>query len=113
MTVDTDVTRTAYSLGTSSREYERVRRQAQLWQRATERVLDRVDPAPGARCLDAGSGPGVTMRQLAQRVGPEGHVVGIDVDELLGRTSASTICMPTATGNAEFRAHDPQVLQWC
>lgn len=105
MTVDTDVTGSAYVLGTASREYERVRRQAQLWWRATERVLDRVDPPPGARCLDAGSGPGVTMRQLAQRVGPEGRVVGVDADELLGVLSIDRL---HADGHlqCEFHAHD-------
>ena len=55
-----------------------------MWEGATERVLDRVGLAAGARCLDAGCGPGETMRQLAQRVGPSGRVVGIDVDATLG-----------------------------
>src|SRR3954454_5534986 len=73
-----------YVLGTTQQEYERVRRQAEVWERATERALDRVDPTPGSRCLDAGCGPGVTMRQLAQRVGPRGRVVGIDIDEAFG-----------------------------
>ena len=70
MTIGTEAGST-YVLGTTQREYERVRRQAEVWQHATERVLDRVDPAPGSRVLDAGSGPGVTMRQLAQRVGKD------------------------------------------
>jgi SAM-dependent methyltransferase len=75
---------TPYALGHTAQEYERLRRQAQLWEGATERLLDRVDLAVGARCLDAGCGPGETMRQLAQRVGPRGRVVGIDADETLG-----------------------------
>ena len=73
-----------YALGRTAEEYERLRRQAQLWEAATERLLDRVSLVIGARCLDAGCGPGETMRQLAQRVGPRGRVVGIDVDETLG-----------------------------
>ncbi|CCH77433.1 putative Methyltransferase type 11 [Nostocoides japonicum T1-X7] len=75
---------TSYALGRTTEEYDRVRRQAELWEAATERVLDRVDLPEGARCLDAGCGPGVTMRQLAQRVGPDGLVVGIDSDAELG-----------------------------
>jgi SAM-dependent methyltransferase len=94
-----------YVLGTTAQEYERVRRQAEVWERATERVLDRVDPAPGSRCLDAGCGPGVTMRQLAQRVGPQGRVVGIDVDEALGAASVTRL-RDEGHRQCEFRAHD-------
>jgi SAM-dependent methyltransferase len=95
----------SYSLGTTAREYERLRRQAQVWEPATELVLDRVDPPPGSRCLDAGSGPGVVMRQLARRVGPQGRVVGIDIDETLGLLSLERL---TADGhrNCEFHPHD-------
>ena len=76
---------TSYSLGSSEREHERLRVQARIWEAATQRVLDQVALPTGARCLDAGCGPGETMRQLAQRVGPEGRVVGIDIDADLGR----------------------------
>ena len=55
-------------------EYERLRAQARVWEAATGRLLDQVTLAPGARCLDAGCGPGETMRLMAQRVGPAGHV---------------------------------------
>jgi SAM-dependent methyltransferase len=104
MTIGTEAGST-YVLGTTHQEYERVRRQAEVWQRATERVLDRVDPAPGSRCLDAGCGPGVTMRQLAQRVGPRGRVVGIDVDEALGADSVARL-RDEGHRQCEFRAHD-------
>ena len=95
----------AYSLGHTDAEYDRLQRQAMVWQAATERVLDRVAPTPGARCLDAGCGPGVTMRQLAQRVGPQGRVVGIDSDERIGRLAVEHL---HAEGHhqCEFRTHD-------
>jgi SAM-dependent methyltransferase len=98
-------TSSTYVLGTTEREYERLRRQAEVWQLATERVLDRVDPAPGSTCLDAGCGPGVTMRQLAQRVGPRGRVVGLDIDEGLG---TATVARLRGEGHrqCEFHAHD-------
>ena len=104
MTIATE-TGSTYVLGTTRREYERVRRQAEVWQLATERVLDRVDPAAGSRCLDAGSGPGVTMRQLAQRVGPRGRVVGIDIDEALGADSVARL-RDEGHRQCEFRSHD-------
>ena len=73
-----------YVLGRTQEEYERLRAQARVWEEATGRLLDQVELGPGARCLDAGSGPGETMRQLAQRVGPAGEVVGVDADAALG-----------------------------
>ena len=73
-----------YVLGRTQEEYERLRAQARGWAQATGRLLDQVELARGARCLDAGCGPGETMRQLAQRVGPAGEVVGVDVDAALG-----------------------------
>jgi 2-polyprenyl-3-methyl-5-hydroxy-6-metoxy-1,4-benzoquinol methylase len=104
MTIETEA-RSTYVLGTTRQEYERVRRQAEVWQLATERVLDRVDPAPGSRVLDAGSGPGVTMRQLAQRVGPRGRVVGLDLDEAIGAESIARL-HEEGHRQCEFRAHD-------
>jgi SAM-dependent methyltransferase len=73
-----------YVLGRTEQEYERLRAQARVWEEATGRLLDHVGLAHGARCLDAGCGPGETMRQLAQRVGLAGEVVGVDVDAALG-----------------------------
>jgi SAM-dependent methyltransferase len=66
-----------YVLERNEAEYERLRRQALMW----ERLLDRVGLGPGARCLDAGCGPGETMRLMAER---GGRVTGIDVDPDVG-----------------------------
>ena len=68
----------------SPEEYERLRAQARVWEAETGRLLDTSGLAAGARCLDAGCGPGETMRLMAQRVGPTGHVLGVDVDAALG-----------------------------
>jgi SAM-dependent methyltransferase len=73
-----------YALGRTQEEYERLRAQAGVWQAATARLLDRVGLHAGDRCLDAGCGPGETMRLMAERVGPAGRVTGIDVDGALG-----------------------------
>lgn len=71
-----------YALERTPRKSERLRAQARVRQSATERVLDRIELPPGARCLDASCGPGETMRLLARRVGacfrspttpPSGH----------------------------------------
>jgi SAM-dependent methyltransferase len=73
-----------YALARTPEEYERLRAQARVWEPATARLLDRLGLGPGARCLDAGCGPGESMRLMARRVGPSGRVTGIDVDALLG-----------------------------
>src|SRR3954447_9716142 len=73
-----------YSLQRSALEYDRLRAQARMWESAAEAVLDQVGLRPGATCLDAGCGPGETMRLMARRVGPDGAVTGIDVDAPLG-----------------------------
>jgi SAM-dependent methyltransferase len=79
---------TTYVMGRTPEEYERLRRQAALWGPATARLLDSAGLAPGARCLDVGCGPGETMRLMADRTGPTGRVVGLDVDTLLGASAA-------------------------
>ncbi|MEX5719009.1 class I SAM-dependent methyltransferase [Geodermatophilus maliterrae] len=80
-----------YALQRTPLEYERLRAQALVWEPATVRVLDRIDLAPGATCLDAGCGPGETMRLLARRVGPDGAVTGIDVDAALGTLAETAL----------------------
>jgi ubiquinone/menaquinone biosynthesis C-methylase UbiE len=67
-----------------AKEYQRLRDQARMWQGATAHVLDAVGLGPGMSCLDVGSGPGAVMRLMADRVGPEGRVTGIEIDAALG-----------------------------
>jgi ubiquinone/menaquinone biosynthesis C-methylase UbiE len=83
-TVEAERVADRYALARNRQEYERLRVQARVWESATGRLLDQVALAPGASCLDAGCGPGETMRLMAQRVGPSGRVTGVDVDLQLG-----------------------------
>jgi ubiquinone/menaquinone biosynthesis C-methylase UbiE len=80
--------RNAYALARTPQEYERLRTQSRTWEPTTARLLDRLPLVPGSRCLDAGCGPGETMRLMAERVGPSGYVLGIDVDAMLGAWAA-------------------------
>lgn len=94
-----------YSLGHTPREYERLRTQARIWEDATARVFDQVGVRRGGSCLDAGCGPGETMRMLAERVGPEGRVLGMDADTSIGILAVE---MLHRTGNRQcgFHTHD-------
>jgi ubiquinone/menaquinone biosynthesis C-methylase UbiE len=73
-----------YLLPRTAEEYDRLRAQARMWEPGTIRLLERVGLGAGARCLDVGCGPGEVMRLMAERVGPAGHVTGVDADAALG-----------------------------
>lgn len=94
----TTATSPGYVMGRSDAEYERLRSQALVWEAETGRLLDRVGLTEGARCLDAGCGPGETMRLMAQRVGPSGHVHGVDINQDLG---AQAMAMLQNTGHTQ------------
>src|SRR5688572_30260944 len=76
-----------YVMGRTTEEYERLRRQAEVWAPATARLLDRAGLSPGDRCLDVGCGTGAVMDLMAAR---GGVVTGIDVDVSLGATVDGT-----------------------
>src|SRR5262245_60561954 len=67
------------------REYQRLRDQAAMWESATCAVLDQIGLAPGMSCLNVGPGPGPFRRLMADRVGPQGRVTGIEIDAALGK----------------------------
>ena len=88
-------------------EYQRLRDQALMWQSATEQVLDRIGLAPGTSALDVGSGPGAVMRLMADRVGPDGSVTGVEIDAKLGAQALADL---RAQGGAKFSLIDANVL---
>ena len=52
-------------------------------------VLRRLALRPGERVLDIGSGPGFLTDEMAKAVGPQGHVLGVDLsDEMVARATA-------------------------
>lgn len=60
-------------------EAERLDLLCRTYDRITSAHLDRIGVQPGARCLDIGAGSGTVAHDLADRVGPTGHVLATDV----------------------------------
>ncbi len=52
-----------------------------LFREWASRVADAADIRPGERALDVACGTGVLARAVAERVGPDGTVVGLDLNE--------------------------------
>jgi predicted methyltransferase/thiol-disulfide isomerase/thioredoxin len=71
--------RTGAAAGGSTQEAERTRKRDE-WQRPAE-VLNALGAKPGQRIADIGSGYGYFTFHLAARVGVEGKVYAVDVDE--------------------------------
>jgi len=69
---------TAYSLGSDPQELQRLDRQAAAIAKPTALLLQAAGIEPGMRVLDLGTGLGHVALQVAELVGPEGSVVGVD-----------------------------------
>lgn len=70
-----------YVLGSGDHELDRLALQQSVWAEQTESWLDLLDLKPGSSVLDAGCGPGEALVRLAQRVGENGQLVGVDDSE--------------------------------
>jgi SAM-dependent methyltransferase len=70
----------AYLLGSTDAEHERLIRQAKLFEPFTRRLFRDAGIGPGQRVLDIGSGLGDVSMLVARLVGPTGVVLGVDND---------------------------------
>lgn len=73
----------------------------------TERLLHLGDPKPGERVLDVGCGAGTTTLAMAERVGPTGRVLGLDISEVLAG-QANRRLAAAGFANAEVVLADAQ-----
>ncbi|HEY1659366.1 MAG TPA: class I SAM-dependent methyltransferase [Candidatus Sulfotelmatobacter sp.] len=69
-----------YALGRSPHEYARLARQAEIMKPMTRRLFADAGIGPGMTVLDLGSGAGDVAMLLAEMVGPQGKVIGLDLD---------------------------------
>lgn len=75
-----------------------------------DEVLEQLQPAPGGIFVDGTLGGGGHTRALAERVGPEGRVIAVDLDGgAVERTSAALAGLPVLVANASY-ADLPEVL---
>lgn len=67
-----------YVLGDTGEEYSRLVAQCDYYRPMARQLLDRLNVQPGWRAVDFGCGPLGVLDVLSDRVGPTGHVVGLD-----------------------------------
>ena len=100
---------TAYALRGGKHGARRLDLLAQVMGRSTEALLDAAGVGPGMTAVDVGCGAGHVSRALAERVGPDGHVVGLDFDPVKLDT-ARRQARRAGLENVEYRVLD--VTTW-
>ena len=98
-----------YTMGRTQAETDRLIRQSKLYSGMTRRMLSEAGLAGGMRVLDIGSGAGDVAMAAAELVGPEGQVVGVDVNPGILETARARV-EGAGHNNVEFVAGDARTL---
>ena len=98
-----------YTMGRSPEETERLIRQSQLYGPLTRRFLAEAGLSGGMKVLDIGSGAGDVALAAAERVGPKGRVVGVDVNGMILETARARV-REAGRENVEFVEGDARTL---
>jgi ubiquinone/menaquinone biosynthesis C-methylase UbiE len=98
--------RPRYVLGSDEAEIERLDQQAAAIAPATALLLRAAGIGPGMRVLDLGTGPGHVASLVAELVGPEGSVLGVDQSETL-----LAIAESRRGGNMAFERGDARTFR--
>jgi SAM-dependent methyltransferase len=72
-----------YLLAGQPSELERLQLQSRVWEPSGRRLLDAIGEGRGLRALDVGCGAIGWLRLLSEWVGPDGQVVGADIDDAM------------------------------
>ncbi len=99
-----------YTMGRSESETDRLIEQSVLYDDVTRRFLLRSGITKGMKVLDVGSGAGDVALTLAEFVGSEGKVVGVDLNADILET-ARTRADAAGLKNIEFIAGDTRTLE--
>ena len=98
-----------YTMGRTQGEEDRLIQQSQLYDAVTRRFFREAGISSGMKVLDIGSGPGDVALTAAELVGPEGGVVGVDVNPAILET-AQARAQAAGFTNVEFVAGDARTL---
>lgn len=77
----TETKASGYLLAGRESELERLQLQSRVWEPSGRRLLEEIGDGTGGRAVDVGCGVLGWLRLLSEWVGPDGEVVGTDIDE--------------------------------
>ena len=100
-----------YAMGRSAAETKRLIQNARLYDEMTRRFLLRSGIANGMRVLDVGSGAGDVALTLAEFVGPDGSVVGVDINANILETARDR-ANAAELSNVQFIVGDARFLEF-
>ncbi|MGH2744211.1 MAG: methyltransferase domain-containing protein, partial [Thermoleophilaceae bacterium] len=80
-----------YLLAGQASELERLQLQSRVWEPSGRRLLEEVGEGRGVRALDVGCGVLGWLRVLSEWVGPDGEVVGTDIDDAMLATAGQFV----------------------
>jgi len=95
----------AYLLGYRQAEQERLERQALELADESKWLFDQVDVREGWRVVEVGCGPQGCLGLLSERVGPAGHVLGLEVSAELAQRAIGFVAAHKLS-NVEVRHVD-------
>lgn len=98
-----------YALGRGAHETSRLIQQSRIYNGSTRRMLQEAGVSEGMRVLEIGSGAGDVALMLAEMVGPEGQVVGVDLDAAVLETARAR-AQESGLQNVEFIAENALAL---
>jgi len=82
---------TKYALSRSDHETQHLQERALLWNPSTRQLFENAGIVQGMRVLDLGSGAGDVALLAADMVGPQGSVLGIDLDSAILETARARV----------------------
>jgi ubiquinone/menaquinone biosynthesis C-methylase UbiE len=95
----------AYLLADQPSELARLQLQSRVWEPSGRRLLEEIGEGRGARVLDVGCGAIGWLRLLSEWVGPDGEVVGADIDDAM-LAAAGKFVDTEALGNVVLTKDD-------
>jgi SAM-dependent methyltransferase len=94
-----------YLLAGQVSELERLKLQSRVWEPSGRRLLEEIGEGTGARAVDIGCGVLGWLRLLSQWAGPDGEVVGTDIDDAM-LAEAQRLTVDEVLGNVVLRNDD-------